>query len=353
MVQIPAYGFLRGIWIKVGIATTSVGDTAYKFDGMHCWLQSITLQDTSGNPIYGPIVQGGAGSPALSAFIQKYGGYGAYFDPAVMGGVQTTTWALVPPAGSAYWYYIPVEIVKRNGLGSITNLNAAASYQLTMTVNSTVNQFTTAVTTFHVLTVSTFLDAWSQPPAHDVLGNQTTQRPPALNTTQFWTVSTFNVAAGYQKVQLTRLGYYLRNLIFIFVGTSGATPASSRSDSVAPSTIEIWKDNQPIVQQDATLWRAKLYRDYGYLPTNATAALSTAIVAVAGVQDDGVFPYTFCNDFGLLPGDELRNGYLPTLQSTKLEVRGTFPANAATLVVLTNDVAPPDSNESIFVPVTL
>jgi hypothetical protein len=341
LVNIPAYGFLRGIWIKVAL-TGGTGGTAFQFDGFASLLQTITLQDTSGNPLYGPIVQGAAGSPGLSQFIQKYGGYGAYFDPQVMG--QDLTAAL---PNITYWYYIPVEIIKRNGLGSITNLNAAAAYQLVMTVNSSANVFTANPSPQPTVTVSTYLDAWSQPPAHDVLGNQTTQRPPALNTTQFWTVATFPVNAGFQKVQLTRLGYYLRNLIFVFVATS----TTARSDLPTPAQLEVWKDNQPIIQQDVTLWRQKTYRDYGYA-ANAGTVLSTSAVPVAGVQDTGVYPLPFCNDFGLLVGDELRNGYLPTLQSTKLEVRGTFGA-AGTLVVLTNDVAPPDSNESIFIPVTL
>lgn len=340
LVNIPAYGFLRGIWIKV-VTSGGTGGTAFQNDGAGSILQTIVLQDTSANPLYGPIVQGAVGSPALSFLIQKYGGYGAFFDPFVMGNITTGN---IP--NYTTWYYVPVEILKRNGLGSITNLNAAAAYQLLMTVNSSSNIFTATPSPQPSVAVSTFLDAWSQPPAHDVLGNQTTQRPPALNTTQFWTVATFPVNAGFQKVQLTRLGYYLRNLVLVFVSAGGI-----RSDAVTPTQLELWKDNQPLVQQDTTLWRQKTYRDFGYAG-NAGTTLSTPSVPAAGVQDTGVYPYPFCNDFGLLVGDELRNGYLPTLQSTKLEVRGTFGAGG-TLVVLTNDVAPPDSNESIFIPVTL
>jgi hypothetical protein len=341
LVNIPAYGFLRGLWIKV-VLSGGTGTLTFQYDGASSVLQTITLQDTSGNPLYGPIVQGAAGSPGLAALINKYGGYGAYFDPFVL---SNAVGATLP--NFTYWYYIPVEILKRNGLGSITNLNAAAAYQLSMTVNSSANVFSgSAPSPQPTVTVSTYFDAWSQPPAHDVLGNQTTQRPPALNTTQFWTVATFPVNAGFQKVQLTRLGYYIRNMIFVFLNSSGV-----RADTVTPTQLEVWKDNQPIIQQDVTLWRQKMYRDFGYAG-NASTTLNTATAPASGVQDTGVYALLFNNDFGLIPGDELRNGYLPTLQSTKLEVRGTMGA-AGTLVVLTNDVAPPDSNESIFVPVTL
>ena len=353
MVNIPAYGFLRGLWIEVILATgLANAATTYLTDGFHCALSSITLQDTSGNPIYGPVVQGGSGTPAISAFIQKYGGYGAYMDPVEMGlYVEPSSWSHTA-VNLVYWYYIPIELISRNGLGSITNLNAAAAYQLLMTVAPAGN-ITGTLTDLPTYTVNTYFDAWSQPPAHDSLGNQTTQRPPALNTTQFWTVANFPISAGYQKIQLTRLGYYIRELILIFMNSSGV-----RSDVVPPNQIELWKDNQPILQQDAALWRTKMYRDYGYSASGfadgtADSSLSTPTVPAAGVQDTGVFVVNFNDDFGLLIGDELRNGYLPTLQSTKLEVRGTMGTGATTLYVLTNDVAPPDSNESIFIPVTL
>jgi hypothetical protein len=39
-------------------------------------------------------------------------------------------------------------------------------------------------------------------------------------------------------------------------------------------------------------------------------------------------------------GNEERNRYLPTLQSSRLEIRGNFGANATTVSVLTNDIAP-------------
>lgn len=336
LVNIPAYGFLRGIWIKV-VASGGTGGTAIAFNADAPYnVLSLTLQDTSGNPLFGPM----PGTLEFSMLCMKYGSYKYLLDQrqSVLYGPNAAT------TGSfTLWYYIPIELVRRNGMGSITNLNAAAAYQLIATLGASGTVYATAPSsTLPTVTVSYFMDCWAQPGAHDVFGNMTTQAPPALNTTQFWTLANFVVPNGYTKVQLTRLGYYIRNLILVWVNASGA-----RSDTVTPAQIEIWKDNQPILLQDSTLWRQKVMSDYGY-PAATTDATNNA-----SGQDVGVYPISFCNDWGLLPGAELRHGYLPTLQSTKLEVRGTTGA-AGTLYVLTNDVAPPaDPSKTIFAPGTL
>jgi hypothetical protein len=50
--------------------------------------------------------------------------------------------------------------------------------------------------------------------------------------------------------------------------------------------------------------------------------------------------FQFIDDDSAVIGNEERNRYLPTLQSSRLELRGTFGANTASISVLTNDVAP-------------
>ena len=52
-----------------------------------------------------------------------------------------------------------------------------------------------------------------------------------------------------------------------------------------------------------------------------------------------MFPYEFCHEFDGHVGNELRDGWLPTVQSTRLEIVGSF-ANAGALDIITNDVAP-------------
>lgn len=325
VINVPAYGFLRGLWFQL-VASGGVAGTYAALDAPYNAL-SLTFQDVSGNPFVGPVPAGFF----LSA-IQKYGGYRFAMDPRLL------TSGTVP--NFTVYYYVPVELIKRSGLGSITNLNAAASYQIYATLSASTTVFSAAPTTMPAVTLSVYQDCWAQPPAQDVLGNLTTRTPPNLNTTQFWTLQSYAVAgSGYQTIKLLRVGYYIRNMILYVVNGSGV-----RSDTPTPTQFELWKDNQQLWIKPTALWRQQIYASYGYTPNTLDAA---------GGQDTGIYPITFADDFGLLPGNELRNGYLPTLQSTKLEVRGTWGA-AATLYVLTNDVAPPEGQPgSIFCPSTL
>lgn len=292
---------------------------------------SLMVGDVSGNPFVGAFPFGFF----LSA-LQKYGGYRFAFDPRVLSP------ALDDDGNGEIYYYVPLEIIKRSGLGSLTNLNAAASYQIAASCAPANVIFSTPPTTLPAVTLQVYMDCWSQPPAQDVLGNMTTRQPPALGTTQFATLQSYDVSgAGYKNPQLTRTGYYIRNLVLVFTDSDGV-----RSDTPTPDTLELWKDNQQVFIQPTSLMRAKLYADTGY-------GFASGDLDTAGYQDTGVYLIPFDNDFGLELGAELRNGYLPTLQSTKLQIRGTWKA-AGTLYVITNDVAPPEGLPgSIFFPATL
>lgn len=340
-IPVAAYGFLRGIWVNVSAtAASNSASVAFTQDGPFNAL-AYTLQDVNNAPIYGPLPAG------LYTFLtNKYGAYRFAMDPRANNYFATTG---TGSAGGSfnYWLYVPVEMLSRSGLGSITNLNAAAAYQLVLTLQPESVIYSTSPTDAPSVTVSAYLDAWQQPPAHDVLGNTTTQTPPALNTTQFWSLSSIPVQSGYQTPRLTRLGYYLRNLVFVFV--NGST--NERDETDFPDPAELWVDGVLMEHFAKAQWRQIVYNDYGYVATNGsgTAGAAASQLDTANGQDSGVFPYTFADDFELHPGQELRNGYMPTLESSRIELRGTFGV-AGTLYVLTNDVAPAGS---IFVRSTL
>jgi hypothetical protein len=292
---------------------------------------ALSVADVSGNPFDGPFPPG-----FFISALQKYGGYRYAFDPRILSTDPTED------GDFEVWYYVPLEIIKRSGLGSITNLNAAAAYQIAATLSPASTIFSTSPDTLPAATLQVYMECWSQPPANDVLGNLLTRQPPALGTTQFGTLQTYPIAgAGYQTIRLNRVGYYVRKLILIFADASGV-----RSDTVTPPVLELWKDNQQVFIQPVSLMRAKLYADTGY-------GFTSTDLDTAGYQDTGIYVIGFDNDFGLQPGNELRNGYLATLQSTKLEIRGAA-GEAGTLYVITNDVAPPEKGaSSIFFPATL
>jgi hypothetical protein len=55
--------------------------------------------------------------------------------------------------------------------------------------------------------------------------------------------------------------------------------------------------------------------------------------------DTGVIAYPFTHDFDGHPGNEMKDLWMPSMQSSRLEIRGTF-GEAGTLSVLTNDIRP-------------
>lgn len=319
-VNIPAYGFLRGLWIRVdatggngsGTPAVASGDAPFNV------FSFIGLFDVNGAPMYGPFGTG------YSAFlIAKYGGYHRDFD--ARGG---DVLALTTGGNFRFWMYIPVEINMRNGLGVLANLNAAATYKLNMTIAAAATVYSTppAPTVPAGPRIRIWLDSWAQPPANDLLGNMVDQIPYQHGTTQYWSSQVYNVASGQQTIRLQRVGLYMRNFIFIL-----RTSAGVRTDADWPDPIGIYLDGFELETVSQNFLWQECYTQYGL----ATASLDTN-----ANRDTGVYVRTYADDFGLRVGVEMRNRYLTTLQSSRLELRGSFGANAASLEVLTNDISP-------------
>jgi len=279
------------------------------------------LFDVNGAPMYGPF-----GSSYRAFEIQKYGAYHRYLD-----GRQNDFLAPVTGNQGAFrvWFYVPVELVRRNALGSLANLNAAATYKLQLTLNSSAalygaGTFTTAPT----VRVRCWLDAWAQPPATDLLGNMTAQTPIAHGTTQFWSEQVYPIGAGQQTVRLLRVGLYLRMLIVTLLGAAGARDVT---DTDWADPVQLFLDGFELVNMSQNLLWTELYTLYNVTPNSTEAA---------NARDSGVYVFQFVDDDSSVVGNEERNRYLPTLQSSRLEIRGSFSGAVTGLSVLTNDVAP-------------
>lgn len=98
-----------------------------------------------------------------------------------------------------------------------------------------------------------------------------------------------------------------------------------------PDPLTVIYEGQQMTIQDRTIWRHMMARWFGY----------TAAVGTAGGLDLGVFVLNFTRDFGLGPGAEMGNAYLPTTSGTRLEYQGVMAA-AGSLEVLVNDVSAAD-----------
>jgi hypothetical protein len=155
-----------------------------------------------------------------------------------------------------------------------------------------------------------------------------------MNTTQFWSSQSYNVNAGNNTIRLTRVGNYVRNLIFVM---RNATPTRAAGETIWNNAdpVYLYLDTRPLDIIEPNNWRETMYNRSGY--GGSVGATTPAADAASGLEN-GVRVYDFMHEFDGTYGHENRDLWLPTLGSTRLELQ--FQASAAgTLKVLTNDVA--------------
>lgn len=320
--DIPAYGFLRGVYVMVDV-TGGVGSgtaAVYRGDAPWSWIQTIQFLDVNSAPV---IFQ-------INGFdlytLNKFGGYVHRGDPKAspsytQGGVG---------GNSSFVLRLPVEIRSRDALGSLANKNNAAAFKIMGSIAPTTDVFATAPapTVPTTLTMRLVMDTWWEPSAQDLKGRPQAQEPPASQTTQFVSKQTLGTLNGTNSYKLARVGYLVRNLIF--VQRDNAAPAV-RSSAIFPNPSTIIYEGQNLSFLPRDLWQHQMQQQFGY---------DGPLDGVDGL-DTGVFVFTFATDFGLQAGAEMSAGYLPTTTATRLELQG-LSTGAGTLTVLTNDVSAKD-----------
>lgn len=319
--DVPAYGYVRSIVLLVQ-ATGGVGTgVAAAEDGPWNVLKSIALTEPNG--------------AVINNFTNGYSLYlankwGGFRDSIGADPKNSPVYSAVGATSGNFTFMlrIPVELNLRDALGSLPNQNAAATFKLRLSLAKAADVFSTVpATTLPNVRVRAFLEAWEQPESQTA-GQTNETMPPAMNTTQFWSSQEYNVNAGQQTIRLTRVGNYIRNLIFV-LRRSSTSRVNGNSDFPDPATLYL--DTAPLDIVEINNWRNTMYERTGYGKSGVSND-------AAGGLDNGVYVYDFMHEFDGTLGRENRDLWLPTLGSTRLEVQGQF-ANAGTLTVLTNDVA--------------
>lgn len=393
-IAVAAFGWMKGIWLRV---TASGGSSSGAITGLVSpssntygasdspWnaLSQIMLTNPNGQPYFGPY------SGFNAAVVRRFGAYWGEYDNPLGGqfsSIQTASGAGI--GNFEYYLYIPSQLVDRNGIGSLANENAKATYQLMMQLNAittvgngpgnTYQNFAGFAMGGLTVRLRAYLEAWAAPPPQDILGNMTSQVPPGNGTIQFWTTNGANpTAVGNYNVVFTRKGQYVRNWIFIVRNSAGYRDGSCLTDP-----IQLRKDGYILTQLTQNRWEEKMTSWYGLgqmglnsglansnpnVSTSAQAGTTntgfqvltdtkpshyttaTAATSCGDSQWQGVYAYPFTADLTPVPGAELRGRYFPTLQATRLEFVDTFQASALTnggtgaptLEIMTNDVAIP------------
>lgn len=332
-IPINAYGYLRSLWVVVTTSSAGSGWTsaAYSEDGPWNALKNLQVLEPNGATLFQ------VSSGVSGYFINKYGGYRYGSDPACSPTYGTLAASLSATAPStSFAFRIPLEINLRDALGSLPNQNSGAQFQFKYTVAKQSDPFAGTPGTGPSIRIQTYLEAWDQPETATAgQTNQTT--PPAMNTTQYWSEQVYAVNSGQFTVRLTRMGNYIRNLIFVY-RRSASTRANGQSDFPDPATIAIDTRNVDYIAKTGE-WANDVYERYGYERNLGLTQIANPTVGVnPGGLDNGVFPYSYCWEFDGRVGFENRDLWLPTLSSTRYEISGSF-ANAGTLTVLTNDVS--------------
>lgn len=324
--------YLKGVWLNTAI-TVGAGNAAavaYGADAPFSVLNQVSLVDTNQKPIFGPCT-----GKQLHA-VNKFGGYFAMPDPRSS---FAYTFNATPGAGASAVYfsvYIPLEIVTRTGLGSLTNKATTSAFSVNVTVEAsgTTLLYTTAPTAASTtVTVTPVEDGYWQPKQAAQGGTTLAQSPPLSGTTQFWNVQNYNLNAGQQQPLLTGgLGYSIRNMIFVAYGAGTVTRANG--DTQWPATTQLYVDGALLFNRSKQMWQDRVCRQFNLTGTTADAA---------GSFESGTYAQPFMFDFSNLAGDELGNGYLQTQSGTPIQDFGSWGAGV-TLYVITNYIAPSTGN---------
>lgn len=320
-VDIPAYGFMRGVFLEVTGSGGTGAAAVYKADAPFTALTDVRIADVNGAPIVGPL-------DGYDLFLaNKYGGYRR---PGTS--PKNVSDFATPTTGNfSFLTYVPIEVNGRDALGALANLNAASSYKLSLTLAQKANVFSVDPTGLPTIRIRAWLDAWTQPTPADLKGQAQAVEPPAHGTTSYWSKYVFPVVLGQNTIRLPRVGNLIRDMIFIYRDVSQV-----RNKANFPASFQIYWDTRLLKDYSPIVWRGQMAQRFG---------LPGADDAATGL-DTGVYVEDYMHEFDGQAGYEMRDGWLPTVGSTRLELQGNFAA-AGALTVLTNDVSP--AGEGVFI----
>lgn len=326
--DLPTYecdpnGFLGGGYLLVECTTAgNAAAVTFAANGPFSVIDTIVVNDTNNKAMIGPMT----GWDLMECI--KFGGY-AFSDDAKLSPTFTAVTGGGATGGSfSFVLRIPIEIVHRDGLGSLPNKSSSATYDVSIRLSPSTVPYGVAPTNPGSVRVRIQQFGWMDPNGTDMKGNPVAQNPPGVQTTQYWAKQTYPINAGAFSLRLNGIDSLVRNFIFIL----DAAGVRATGDTDFPDPFALQYETSTPINRLKTIWRHMIGELYGY--TGATPD-------VGGARDNGVYPESYCQDFGHKPGWETRLGYLQVSSATTLNLSGTIGgAGAHTLTVLVNKVVP-------------
>lgn len=330
--EIPSTGFLNDVYILVEnvvtsntatATSTSTGLGVLSADGPYNVIDSILFTDTNNSEIIGPI-----GGWDLYV-INKWGGYCFQDDPEANTDLFTLTsnaTASSSAAGSfSFILRVPVELVPRDGLGSLPNKSSSTPFKIKTTVAAVGTVFASSATVGGACRFRMTPISYWEPTATDGSGNPVANQPPGVNTTQYWNKTDYTVNVGsFSQLLTNSVGFPVRNLGFCLRDSS---LSRSQGESDWPDPFKLQLQSNVIIDRIKKIWKRRITEDYNY----------QAAGDAANGKDNGLYWEPYCKDFAHKPGWETRRGYLRTSDGMRMQAKGTIGGTGThTLTVYTN-----------------
>jgi hypothetical protein len=320
-------GYLCDLWIDVRAVTASnVANTAYNEDYPLRSLAVVTLSDTGGQPILGPMT-----GWEFAMFV-KWGGFSFSDDPR-----DSQTYSALTSTGSTggsfgFVIQIPVQFVRREPLGPLPNTNSNNAYALDITLATIAAVYSTAPTNPPSVTVKVYQDSYRQSSGFDAQKNATVQTPPGLGAVLYARKNTLAITSGTVDVELSQQEGSYRALHFMLRDSANSR---SQGDSDWPDPMQVYLNNDTPYDRAKTQWIRRQERSFGYV----------SAVETANGRDNGTFTLPFNDDHELKAGAEDRYKYLSVSAADTLGVRGTIGGSGThQLTTVFNFVRPPGGN---------
>ena len=323
-IDVASYGFARAIFCAVNIVSTgNSASVAVQEDAPWVVFAELAVQDVNGAPIFGP-------HTGYEVYLHhKYGGFRNQCDPKLLPNYSAIVTGTGATGGSGtFLFRINLERSGRDGLGALANMNASQSYKVRGTINSLANIYSTSPTAAPTARVRFWLEAYSQPNAVDAAGRPQATVPPANQTTGFSSRIQPATVSGANTIKHTRVGNYVRNLIYIN-RRAGTSRANGETD-LASAAIQWYVDSRLLTNMGIEMIRTRMAENFN---------LTSATFEGVNGPDNGVFVLPFMTELDGRAGYEMRDMWLPTTQATRLELAVTL-GNSGVLTVMTDDVAP-------------
>lgn len=347
VISVPAAGYLRGIELLVDVATSgNSATTAFKTaasagDAPWSFINSINLVSADGSNLVSNV------SGYQLFLVNKYGAFrtgNQQMDPRSDQYFNLTTGSGGTGGSFSFRLFIPVEIDQSQGFCAIPNLAANKSYQINIQLNASTNVYSTAPTTAGSYTITVINHYWSQPAAMNAVGVPQQIAPVGVGSVNLTQLQTIPVTQGDRIVQIQNVGNVIHKLIFTLRNSSGirvGTDWGATNQLILNNdTLFYW--NTPNSTTNKNTWASYITDVYGYGDAlNATAPGTQSTLDAANGLDTGVYAINFGDINGTASTSASRDQFLPTLDSTLLQLRSTsFGSTAATLEVLSMAVKP-------------